>query len=43
MEQRKIKPLKQKTKDRLVVIGLLALETGLIYNVGSSLLTSTAK
>jgi K+-sensing histidine kinase KdpD len=32
-ERRKIKPLKQKTKDRLVVIGLLALETGLIYNV----------
>ena len=32
-ERRKIKPLKQKTKDRLIVIGLLALETGLIYNV----------
>ena len=32
-DRRKIKPLKQKNKDRLVVIGLLALETGLIYNV----------
>jgi hypothetical protein len=25
-------PLKQKTKDRLIVIGLLALESGLIYD-----------
>ena len=32
-ERRKIKPLNQRTKDRLVVIGLLALESGFIYNV----------
>jgi len=29
----KIKPLNQKTKDQLVVIGLLALESGFVYNV----------
>lgn len=28
----KIKPLKQKTKDRLTVIGILALESGFIYD-----------
>ncbi len=32
-EWRKIKPLKQKTKDRLTVIGILALESGFIYNL----------
>ena len=30
-EWRKIKPLKQKTKDRLTVIGILALESAFIY------------
>ncbi|MGO8807436.1 MAG: hypothetical protein ACLQO7_12685 [Candidatus Bathyarchaeia archaeon] len=28
-----MKPLNQKTKDQLVVIGLLALESGFVYNV----------
>ena len=32
-ERGKIKPLNQITKDRLVVIGLLALEVGFVYNV----------
>ncbi len=32
-ERGKIKPLNQVTKDRLVVIGLLALEVGFVYNV----------
>ena len=31
-EQRNIKPLKQKTKDRLTVIGILALESAFIYD-----------
>jgi uncharacterized membrane protein len=32
-ERKEIKPLKQKTKDQLTVIGVVALESGFIYDL----------